>query len=87
MLSIVALASSLLLLWAALDSGNPGSLFSKFGLPRMDFDQVGGGAALPMGARAWRPIGRSDQCRLRLRGRPTPPYLPPPMPRSAPPQR
>jgi len=39
-LSIVALLSSLLLLWAAVDSGNPGSLFSKMGLPRMDFDQV-----------------------------------------------
>ena len=40
MLSIVALASSLLLLWAALDSWNPHGLFHMFGLPGMKFDQV-----------------------------------------------
>lgn len=30
-LSAVALLSSLILLWAAVDSGNPGSLFSRMG--------------------------------------------------------
>jgi hypothetical protein len=34
-LSAVALLSSLLLLWAALDSNNPGSLFQRMGLPGM----------------------------------------------------
>ncbi|KAI8475078.1 MAG: hypothetical protein J3K34DRAFT_517717 [Monoraphidium minutum] len=39
-LSLTALASSLLLLWAALDSWNPNGLFAKFGLPGMKFDQI-----------------------------------------------
>jgi len=39
-LAMVAMASSLLLLWACLTSGQPNSLFSKFGLPHMYFDQV-----------------------------------------------
>jgi H+-transporting ATPase len=39
-LAMVAMASSLLLLWACLDSGHPNSLFKKFGLPHMYFDQV-----------------------------------------------
>ena len=39
-LAMVAMASSLLLLWACLTSGLPNSLFSKMGLPLMYFDQV-----------------------------------------------
>ena len=39
-LSVVALVSSLLLLWAALDSWNPHGLFARFHLPGMKFDQI-----------------------------------------------
>lgn len=39
-LAAIACLSSLLLLWAALDSGNPGSLFTAFGLPRIPYPQV-----------------------------------------------
>jgi H+-transporting ATPase len=39
-LAMVAMASSLLLLWAGLDSNNPDGIFHKFGLPRMYFAQI-----------------------------------------------
>ena len=39
-LAIIACVSSLILLWAALDSGNPGSVFSAFGLPRIPYPKV-----------------------------------------------
>jgi hypothetical protein len=39
-LAAIACLSSLLLLWAALDSGNPGSVFTAFGLPRVPYPQV-----------------------------------------------
>jgi H+-transporting ATPase len=39
-LSIVALLSSLLLLWAALDSWNPHGLFHRIGLPGIEYDQI-----------------------------------------------
>jgi len=39
-LAAIACLSSLLLLWAALDSGNPGSIFGAFGLPRIPYPQV-----------------------------------------------
>jgi hypothetical protein len=39
-LAMVAMASSLLLLWAGLDSNNPNGAFAKFGLPRMYFANI-----------------------------------------------
>lgn len=39
-LGLVSMASSLLLLWAALDSPNEGSLFKKMGLPVPDYGQI-----------------------------------------------
>jgi H+-transporting ATPase len=39
-LGLVSMGSSLLLVWAALDSPNPGSLFEKMGLPVPDYGQV-----------------------------------------------
>jgi len=39
-LASVALLSSLLLLWAALDSWNPHGVFHKMGLPPIKFDQI-----------------------------------------------
>jgi H+-transporting ATPase len=39
-LGTVSMGSSLLLVWAALDSPNPGSLFDKMGLPVPDYGQV-----------------------------------------------
>lgn len=39
-LAAIACLSSLLLLWAALDAGNPGSIFSKFGLPFIEYPQI-----------------------------------------------
>lgn len=39
-LAAIACLSSLILLWAALDSGNAGSVFSAFGLPRVPYPQV-----------------------------------------------
>lgn len=39
-LGFVSMGSSLLFLWAALDSPNPGSLFEKWGLPVPDYGQV-----------------------------------------------
>ena len=39
-LGAVACGSSLLLLWAALDSGTPGSLFAQLGLPPMPYGKI-----------------------------------------------
>ena len=39
-LALVALGSSLLLLWAALDSNNPAGLFAKMGLPGLEYGQA-----------------------------------------------
>jgi H+-transporting ATPase len=39
-MAAVALGSSLLLLWAALDSHNPTGLFAKMGLPGMHYGQI-----------------------------------------------
>ena len=39
-LAAVAMGSSLLLLWGALDSHSPGSMFSKFGLPAMPYEKI-----------------------------------------------
>ena len=50
MLASAALLSSLLLLWAALDSWNTNGLFHKMGLPGIKFDQARAAAASPPGA-------------------------------------
>jgi hypothetical protein len=39
-LAAIACLSSLLLLWAALDSGNPGAIFGKLGLPQIPYPEV-----------------------------------------------
>lgn len=39
-LSVVALGSSILLLWAALDSWNDNGIFRKMGLPPMHYSQI-----------------------------------------------
>jgi hypothetical protein len=39
-LAAIACLSSLLLLWAALDSGNPGCIFFKFGLPAIPYPEI-----------------------------------------------
>ena len=39
-LGAVACGSSLLLLWAALDSHNPSGLFHKWGMPGMPYGKV-----------------------------------------------
>lgn len=39
-LASIACLSSLILLWAALDSNNPNGIFHKFGLPRIPYPQV-----------------------------------------------
>ncbi len=39
-LGAVSMLSSLLLVWAALDSPNEGSLFKKMGLPVPDYGQI-----------------------------------------------
>jgi H+-transporting ATPase len=39
-LASIAMLSSILLLWAAIDSGNPTGIFQRWGLPFIEYDQI-----------------------------------------------